>query len=124
MAADTRWKVPGTRWRVPVVCTGTCLRIPGAGAGFQASQKLNTRVPSTSQPGNQLGGAGCAAGPDHACLRSKTAAERRCSPVQDRMLLRSAAAVLHSTPPTTGYASLPPPPTLITFSTPLKLVTP
>lgn len=81
MAADTRWQVTGNRWRVPVVCTGTRLRIPGAGAGVQASQKLNTRVPGTSQRGNQLGGAGCAAGPDHACLRSKTAAER------DRMLL-------------------------------------
>ncbi|PLW08687.1 hypothetical protein PCASD_15979 [Puccinia coronata f. sp. avenae] len=63
-------------------------------------------VPSTSQPGNQLGGSGCAAGPDHACLRSKTAAEPRRSPVQNCM----------------SYASLPPP--LITFSTPIKFITP
>ncbi|PLW23998.1 hypothetical protein PCANC_28742 [Puccinia coronata f. sp. avenae] len=97
MAADTRWQVPVTCWRVPVVCTGTRLRIPGLGVGVQASQKLNTRVPGTSQPGNQLGGAGCAAGTDQACLRSKTAAERRRSPVRDRMLLRSAAAVLCGT---------------------------
>jgi hypothetical protein len=80
-------------------------------------------VPSTSQPGNQLGGSGCASGPDHACLRSKTAAEPRRSPVQNCMSQHQ--GMYHprrSAPLTTGYASLPPP--LITFSTPIKFITP
>ncbi|PLW30622.1 hypothetical protein PCASD_08472 [Puccinia coronata f. sp. avenae] len=81
-------------------------------------------VPSTSQPGNQLGGAGCTAGPGHACLSSQTAAERRCSPLQNYMSQHQGTYhPRRSTPPTTGYASLPPPPPLITFSTPIKLVT-